>query len=657
MNLQFVSTSIRFYFPLKKHTAHIPTHTAHTLVMLLFLVLVSCQQNVKVEPYKDLTHQSNTFKRDKYYRLYLPQGYGEGSERYPVIYFFHGWGGRYKSDDNAKLEYDMIKSLVDKYNVILVMWDGNMEEKEPRPYNIGNHPDVKYDIQMKDYFLELVAHVDSTYRTIPEKSKRGIIGFSMGGFMSYFLAGKYPDKIGAAVNMTGSPEFFIGYPDNHTLYPLRYMFSNLREVKLRFHNSTADELTSLNTEVHQGALWDGHPGYEYWQFVGGHVVDLPGKTDVFEKAMNFVSNAFKDPIEEPSTWSHYDIYPHFELYNYKVTSDKKEPGFIFLNHVSPYGFGIYTRQWLPDGPPLSTCNMKIVTAPIYPSNTMYNVIKFDRYGKILSKSSQSSDENGSLHITADQKGYEIGIYRKADTFDFICASYLIDKNKRLLRAGKPNEIALTILNRGDTLSTQPVKVSLIPTDSSVIVSPLSVAEGSWSNQRVFRTAPFRIDVSKKPPSNGAPCEVKFNVHIATDDLSFVDEIIVPVLYDVALFNDVIVDDGRHVNDTSGVYGKGNGDGNVSSGEQVMLYTNGHRLRLYTDDPYVEAENEKLVDEVIPAKWPDGFTTSSVIKISGKCPDGHVIEAVGNFETKGYMPIDRKVTWGKVKIQVKNQGME
>ena len=643
---------IRFHFPIKKHTAHIPTHTAHTFVMLLFLVLVSCQRNVNVEPYKDMKHQSNIFKRDKYYRLYLPNDYDEGDQRYPVIYFFHGWGGRYKSDDNAKLEYELIKSLVDKYNVILVMWDGNMEEKEPRPYNIGNHQDVKYDIQMKDYFLELVGHIDSTYRTLPEKGKRGIIGFSMGGFMSYFLAGKYPDKIAAAVNMTGSPEFFVGYPDNHTLYPVRYTFSNLREVKLRFHNSTADELTSLNTEVHQGALWDGHPGYEYWQFVGGHVVDLPGKTDVFEKAMNFVSNAFKNPIDQPSSWSHYDIYPDFELYNYRVTSDKKEPGFIFLNHVNPHGFGISTHQWLPDGPPLSTCNMEVVTAPIYPSNTMYNVIKFDRHGNVLSESPHQSDENGSLRITADQKGYEIGIFRKADTYDFICGSFSIDKNKYLLRAGEPNELALTILNRSGTLLTPPVKITLFPTDSTVIVSPESVTEGTWSNQRVFRTAPFRVTISKNAPSNGAPSEVKLKIHIETDDLSFVDEIIVPVFYDAPMFENLSVDDGRQVNDTSGVHGTGNGDGIAASGEQVMLYTNGHRLRFYTDDPYVVANSEKLVDEVLPAKWPDGFTTSSVIKISDNCPDGHIIEGVGNFETKGFMPIDRRVRWGTVKIEVK-----
>ena len=632
----------------------INNYAAHVLVTLLLLALVSCERKSSVEPYRDLTHRSETFKRDKYYRLYLPKSYHEGEERYPVIYFFHGWGGRYKSDDNAKLAYEKIKSLVDKYNVILVMWDGNIEEKEPRPYNIGYHNDITSQVQMKDYFLELVSHVDSTYRTMPEKNKRGLIGFSMGGFMSYFLAGKYPDMVCAAVGMTGSPEFFVGYPDNHTLYPLRYTFSNLREVKLRFHNSTADELTSLNTEVHQGALWDGHPNFEYWQFVGGHVVDLPGKTDVFEKAMQFVSDAFQNPVDPPSLWSHYDLYANFELYNYKVTSDKEQPGFIFLNHVNAHGFGISTHQWLPLGPPLSRCKMEITTAPIYSPNTQYNVIKFDREGNILSDSPQQSDEQGRLHIKADQKGNETGIYGKNDTHDLICASYSIDKERRLLRAGGTNEIALTILNRGGLVPPRQVKVTLIPTDSTVVVSPQSVTEGSWFNQRAFRTIPMKVTVGKNPPSNGAPAEIKFNVQIVTEEKTFVDEIIVPVLYDVPLFQDVTIDDGRPVSDTSGVHGKGNGNGVASPGEQVMIYTSGHRLRLYTDDPYVEAEKETLVDEVLPAKWPDGFTLTSVIKISEGCPDGHVIEGVGNFETKGFMPIDRRLTWGKVRIVVKKQ---
>ena len=75
------------------------------------------------------------------------------------------------------------------------MWDGNIDTTEPRPYNTGNHEHVKYRVQMKDYFPELVEHIDSSYRTLPDRQHRGIIGFSMGGFMSFFLAGKYPDKV------------------------------------------------------------------------------------------------------------------------------------------------------------------------------------------------------------------------------------------------------------------------------------------------------------------------------------------------------------------------------------------------------------------------------------------------------------------------------
>ena len=82
--------------------------------------------------------------------------------------------------------------------------------------------DMKVNDQMKDYFLELVEHIDHTYRTLADRTKRGTFGFSMGGFMSFFLAGKYPHLIGAAVNMVGSPEFQVGYPNNNTLYSQRY---------------------------------------------------------------------------------------------------------------------------------------------------------------------------------------------------------------------------------------------------------------------------------------------------------------------------------------------------------------------------------------------------------------------------------------------------
>ena len=139
--------------------------------------------------------------------------------------------------------------------------------------------------------------------------------------------------------------------------------------------------------------------------------------------------------------------------------------------------------------------------------------------------------------------------------------------------------------------------------------------------------------------------------------SFDDELIVPVFFDVPAFETVAIDDGRKVNDSSAVYGKGNADGIASAGEEIMIYVDGHRTRLYTDDPFVQQNLETLIDEVLPAKWPDGYTLSSVIKIDNNCPDGHVIECLANFETKGFMPIDRKLTWGKVRIKIKNKAQK
>jgi hypothetical protein len=136
-----------------------------------------------------------------------------------------------------------------------------------------------------------------------------------------------------------------------------------------------------------------------------------------------------------------------------------------------------------------------------------------------------------------------------------------------------------------------------------------------------------------------------------DTLSFEDELILPVFFDVPAFDSLRIDDGIQVRDST--FGRGNADGVASAGEEIMVYVDSARLRLYTDDPYVLASRERLVDEVLPARWPDGFTLSSVIKISDDCPDGHVIECLASYETKTHMPIERQLTWGKVQIKVDN----
>jgi predicted peptidase len=92
-----------------------------TVVAVLAFYLLAFLKTANAQPYQDLTHESQVFGHKKFYRLYLPDNYAKSGKRYPVIYFFHGWGGRHFKDDNANLEYEKLQELVNKYQVIMVM--------------------------------------------------------------------------------------------------------------------------------------------------------------------------------------------------------------------------------------------------------------------------------------------------------------------------------------------------------------------------------------------------------------------------------------------------------------------------------------------------------------------------------------------------------
>jgi enterochelin esterase-like enzyme len=616
-------------------------------IMLLSMERVESQD--ASHPYADVSYFSKVFGHNKTFRLYLPSDYETSGARYPVIYFFHGWGGRYFKDDNALLEYDRIGKLVDQYQIILVMWDGNMEESEPRPYNIGNHKDIRYPVQMKDYFLELVAHIDSSYRTLSDRNHRGIIGFSMGGIMSFFLAGKFPDRICAAVNLAGSPEFFIGYPDNHTLYPLRYTFGNLKDVSLRQHGGDSDILVYLNEEVRKGAEWEGND-YRFWGFHGGHMIDKPGETKAFEMAIGFITDAFRMEKGMPQQWSHYDIYSTFEVWDYQVESNKNVPGFLYLRNVGKHGFGLQSLQWLPDGPEIEGIQAAITTAPIYIPDKDYEVVALSSdNADSVTRYKAMSDARGRITIQHSCGNREYGIYSDNDKPDFVAAGYEVEDHNRFLPVGSHN-LVVKLFNRGGEV-TSPLKigVSLQTRDSSVTIPESKIAVEVQPGQRIVVLPPFTIDCIKTPPDHGEPFQVKFTLKADAGFGINADVITVPVLFDAPLFTRVIIDDGRVVRDKA--YGTGNGNGVAEAGENVLLYTGDHRLRLYTDDPWVIIREENLVDEQIPSVWEDSFTLSSVISISKECPDGHVIEFTGNYETLTYNPVERKVHWGKVRLVV------
>jgi S-formylglutathione hydrolase FrmB len=133
---------------------------------------------------------------DRYVSIYLPSGYKANStKRYPVVYFLHGY-----TDNDAKF-YGFEKHWM----VLPPILDAVFAEAAAKEMIVVT-PDAYTRFQGSMYsnsvttgnwedFVakELVAYVDSHYRTIAKKESRGLCGHSMGGYGALRIGEKNPD--------------------------------------------------------------------------------------------------------------------------------------------------------------------------------------------------------------------------------------------------------------------------------------------------------------------------------------------------------------------------------------------------------------------------------------------------------------------------------
>ncbi|MGD8341254.1 MAG: alpha/beta hydrolase-fold protein [Gammaproteobacteria bacterium] len=134
--------------------------------------------------------QGNPTDRDVV--VYLPPSYAEGSDRrFPVVYQLHGWL------PSAEVWSQMIDLEQGANNAIA---DGRSREMIvvlPDALTIFEGSMYSTSVTTGDFegFIvrDLVAYIDSHYRTIPERASRGLSGHSMGGYGTLRLAMKHPD--------------------------------------------------------------------------------------------------------------------------------------------------------------------------------------------------------------------------------------------------------------------------------------------------------------------------------------------------------------------------------------------------------------------------------------------------------------------------------
>jgi len=590
----------------------------------------------RVYAQKDTLHYSQVFKNIKEYRIFLPAVYSSNpTKRYPVIYYFHGNQGTHQ------FKFD-IQQLIDLSEVIMVAWNGRSVPDDQRPYNIGYHANVNFEIQFKDYFPELVCHIDSTYRTLNDRNHRALLGHSMGGFMSFLLAGKFPHLVCAAVSSKGSPEFFVGSPKNHTLYHTRYMFGNLHGINFRFHNGgPGEELHYLNKEVHEGGKRELGLRYTFKEYPGTHAF----KPDEFKEAFDFIIESFKAPLPPPLRWHHADFYPDFNVWGYDVKTDLRQPGYIDMKGVTHGGLGIRTRKWMPDGPIIPGVTISIATAPVYKPNAKYTVIDYNVTDQTKKTIEAETNADGRLHFTTDGKYHQFGINQKSESPEIVFIKHKVDDSTIFLNHHKQSRLKLSLLNRGGSPARN-LTITLSTSAKGVTISnPVIKTSDIQSGDLAWLPVDFKVKAAVAPVPDGSPFKIRFNVSIKDDKgNTWQDETDIPVWYKVPLFNDIGIDDGD-----SEIFGSGNGNNIAEPGETIMIYQHSNRTRLYYDDPYIDGE--RLHDDLQPDKWGDGYALSSLIHISRDCPPGHKIRFLACYEVKEWKTIKRNVTWGTFTITV------
>ena len=168
--------------------------TRNTFGSLALLLLVCMFHNTVLSAVVDtVTTYSPSMKKQIKAVVIKPNTYSSAKE-FPVVYLLHGYGGNYA---DWILKAKGFEKAADLHNVMIVCPDGGYSSWYwDSPVDSAYH----YETYISQ---ELVQWIDSRYKTIKNKTGRGITGLSMGGHGALYIAFKHQDVYGVAGSMSG----------------------------------------------------------------------------------------------------------------------------------------------------------------------------------------------------------------------------------------------------------------------------------------------------------------------------------------------------------------------------------------------------------------------------------------------------------------------
>jgi len=599
--------------------------------MRVVLVLACVLAAHAAEPIvRDATHESRVFGETRHYRIFLPPDYDTSAKRYPVIYWFHGYSERYNKpvagephrnyDQGEDYEGDTIARFVGDHDVIVVKWDGynprTSGENYPRPYNISP---VETDRQFPLYFPELVAYIDSHYRTIADREHRATSGLSMGGFMSFWIAGKYPDLVASASNFMGSSEFFVGPRGFPVEYRHEEMHDNYDGVRTRLVVGTRDFIRFYHARMN--AIWDYTRAFhETAEFDSAHGTPHMGET------LAFHVHAFANPLPRPEVWNHIDVYPDFSVWGWDVASDRKQPGLTVLESVSRGGFHSSVREWAPSGRLLPHVKVRITSGRLYPPNQPQAITIIRTRDGNMQRATERADADGRLHFDLDGDEYQVGVgigsIPALGDFEILKAHWATD--------GKPVSVRLRLWNKG-AIESQPATLRWeTPNPDVTVQTPTRSLPAIASGRSTYTTLLFTVDdpareiVKLFAVVNGARLPLEIPIFPAAQSAP-----------------DFRIADGRKfsvfregVKRAPVTLGKGNGNGLADPGETIaILLPDGDAWRaaeLFTNDWCVDL-TERASDVWSSYDYVGASAKYSLPVIKPGCQPGHVVRMLARVQ--------------------------
>lgn len=248
---------------------------------LLFAFLFGLQES-RAAIVDTVTTYSPSMKKEIRAVVIRPSQYNS-LQRMPVVYLLHGYSDNYAGWVTKAAG---VEKLADQYGLMIVCPDGGFGSWY---WDSPADAAFRYETYVSK---ELVAWVDKTYKTIPDRKGRAITGLSMGGHGALYLALRHQDVFGAAGSMSGGVDI-RPFPNNwdmarrlgeyakapanweqHTVINMLHLLTP-KSLKLIIDCGTGDFFYEVNENLHRQLLYRNIPhdyitrpgvhNWEYWK--------------------------------------------------------------------------------------------------------------------------------------------------------------------------------------------------------------------------------------------------------------------------------------------------------------------------------------------------------------------------------------------------------